>query len=187
MIIHKYKAIHIHISKCAGQSIERSFGQFVGQHHLKPDIIKKIGKNKWDNYFKFTFVRNPWDRLVSLYHYRSKYQRHLIKKRSFDTWLRQVFDEYHPKIHQHYWIAEDGKPFVDFVGKFENIQSDFASVCARIGANIDLLHINKSKHEHYTSYYNAESREFVQKACAQDIEMFGYTFDGECAPAMVLR
>lgn len=98
-----------------------------------------------------------------------------------------MFDEYHPKVHQHYWIADDGKLFVDFVGKVETITEDFAKVCTKIGANVRLLHINKSKHDHYTSYYSPDSREFVQKACAQDIEMFGYTFDGECAPAMVLR
>ena len=187
MIIHSHKAIHIHISKCAGQSIERSLGQYIGQHHLRPAIIKAIGKARWDSYYKFSFVRNPWDRLVSLYHFRLKKMRHLIKGRSFDTWLRQVFDEYHPKVHQHYWIAEDGVPFVDFIGKFENLSEDFSRVCSRIGAAVPLLHINKSSHKHYAEYYNAESRDFVQKACAADIDMFGYTFDGKFAPAMVLR
>lgn len=187
MIIHTHKAIHIHISKCAGQSVERAFGQAIGQHHLKPAIVKLIGQGKWDDYYKFTFVRNPWDRLVSLYHFRLKRMRHLIKGRSFDTWLREVFKEYHPKIHQHYWISENDKLVVDFVGKFESIQADFAAVCSKIGACVSLGHLNKSKHNHYASYYNAESREFVQKACSKDIEMFGYTFDGKFSPAMVLR
>lgn len=187
MILHKHKAVHIHISKCAGQSVERAFGQPIGQHHLKPAIIRSIGQGKWDDYYKFTFVRNPWDRLVSMYHYRRKHQRHLIKGRSFDAWIRQIFVEYHPKVHQHYWIADDGKLFVDFVGKVESMASDFDKVCRIIGAEASLPHVNKSKHEHYASYYDDETKELVRRECAQDIEMFGYTFEGGFSPAMVLR
>ena len=187
MIIHSHKAIHIHISKCAGQSVEKAFGQYIGQHHLKPQIVKKIGNDKWEDYYKFTFVRNPWDRLVSLYHFRLRKMRHLIKGRKFKEWLECIFDEYHPKVHQHYWITEDDKLIVDFVGKFETLNEDFSKVCEKIGADVSLGHFNKSKHNHYMSYYDDESRQLVQDKCKVDIEMFGYTFEGLCAPALVLR
>ena len=180
MILHQYKAIHVHIPKCAGQSIEKAFGKRIGQHFHRRKAIKAFGLSKWDNYFKFAFVRNPWDRFVSLYHYRSKYQKSHIRGRSFKTCMMKMFNEYPPRVHQqNFWVMDaQDKPIVDFIGRFENLQADFAEVCRIIGAvGVELGHHNKTDHMHYSHYYDDECLQFVTEHCMRDIELFGYTFE----------
>ena len=113
------------------------------------------------------FVRNSWDRLVSLVHY---------EKYSLDIDSLEIFPEYFWRL-QYDWLFDGSESMVDFVGRYENFQEDFNLICDRIGVSrIQCPHRNASKHKFYTSYCDNELREIVAKRFAKDIEFFGYEF-----------
>lgn len=144
-------------------------GHHVPLYELKktyPDIYRKR-----NDYFKFSFTRNPWDKLVSAWKFlqRRKYK---PSKCNFKEFVKK----------NTVWIGVEMNTIdfsngCDFIGKFENLQEDFDFICEKIGEPKKKLgHFNKTKHDHYTSYYDDETREIVQKKYAKDIEYFGYKF-----------
>jgi len=194
-ISHKYKFVYIAIPKTGSGSVRMSLDRHsdilsVGDKtspyhwHTKARDLKKHFKSKtwnWDEYFKFTFVRNPWDMLVSLY----KYFQHnktlslpINGGPEFTTWLSNRVRNSSPSVLTpsiYYMAGED--ILVDFIGRFENLQEDFNIVCDKIGIpRQELPHVNKTNHKHYTEYYDDETREIVAEKYAKDIEYFGYEF-----------
>ena len=142
--------------------------------HITPKNLKTQIEN-FDEYFKFTFVRNPYDRAVSwvYYYYRNRkinLDEHSFKELifKFPDWIWTC---------QHEFLFEDNKNSMNFVGKVENFQEDFNTICDKIGIpHQQLPHKNKSKHKHYTEYYDEETKSIVAEKYAKDIEYFGYTF-----------
>ena len=194
MIDHKNKFIFIHIPKCAGNSIKPCLGipKFPGDHSKIKDA-KYVDSIEGDfarelKYFKFTFVRNPWDRFLSAYFYLKNGGMHnkpdLYTKKQIDQYdsfkkfiLEAPFFEYvhfQPMFDR---IEIDGKDQMDFVGKTENLQEDFHTVCGKIGVACQRLsRENSSNHEHYTECYDDETRNFIAHKYAKDVEYFGYKF-----------
>jgi len=194
MIHHKNKFIFIHIPKCAGNSIKPCLGipRFPGDHSKIKDA-KYVDSIEGDiarkpKYFKFTFVRNPWDRFLSAYSYLkaggfgNKQDLSLKQKiESYNSFEQFVFEapffEYMHFQPMFDYIEIDGKNQMDFVGKTENLQEDFDTVCDKIGvARQRLSRENSSKHQHYTECYDDETRNFIAHKYAKDIECFGYKF-----------
>lgn len=173
MINHKYKFIFVHIIKTGGTSIEKFF-RGRKDHKSASKIKKQLGENIWNEYFKFTFVRNPFEKIVSQYHYnRHKWG---LKDSTFKEYVKTWSDgqkiSTFPQLNLFY-IDEK----LDFIGRFENFQEDFNIVCDKIGIpQQQLPHKNKSKHKHYTEYYDEETKQIVAEKYAKDIEYFGYKF-----------
>ena len=71
----------------------------------------------------------------------------------------------------------EGRILVDFLGRFETLEEDFARVCAAVGVRADLHHTNQSRHRDYRCYYTDRTRELVERFWADDITFFGYRFD----------
>lgn len=145
--------------------------------------------------FIFCFVRNPWDRILSSYCYlknnadtdigntadQKDFNLYFKKFKTFKDMLLNWDDEFHNQIHfkpQHQWICDDEDKIIpNYIGKFENLQEDFNRICDKIGTpHKQLPHINKTKHKHYTEYYNDETKQIIGEKYAQDIEYFGYEF-----------
>lgn len=178
------KPLFIHIPKAGGSSVQNIFKKhnkdLTGCLH-RP--VTAYPKKHRDSCFVFSFVRNPYDRLLSAHKYLtggygnqadiefgnklSVNFKHFVKNQLNDniTWVH-----FKPMI---FWLNRD----IDFIGKMENFQEDFDFVCDKIGIpRQQLPHKNKSKHKHYTEYYDDETREIVAEKYAKDIECFGYKF-----------
>lgn len=231
MICHHYKCIFVHIPKNAGQSIEHVFLKLLGlkwetraplllRPNDRPELgpprlahlkamdyvrLKYIPKQMFEDYFKFAFVRNPWDRMVSFYRYLG-----FSKKLDFKTFLtanfkNEIFYRHHWFVGQQYTFvySQERKLIVDYLGRFENLQKDFDHVCKKIGIPVTVLpHVNKSKRNSpgivekpnqdsdgsecgnrfiikpgYRKYYDQECIDCVAELYREDIEIFGYDFD----------
>ena len=176
----------IHINKTAGSSVGRALGLRF-EHKTALEKRAELGSSRWDKRFCFTFVRNPWDRIVSLYHYRVRTNTTGLGDHSIDfkTWVRLTFGEQDPAyfnsprmlMPQWHWIAdEEGRSLVDFVGRFENLDYDFQVVCARLQRQATLPHLKKSTRGDYRPYYDDASIEIVQDWFSADVEQFDYEF-----------
>lgn len=145
----------------------------INIHEIRDKYFKNK-KTEFTNYYKFAFVRNPWDQQVSRYHYHMQGPfGDRVPKRTFKE---HILNNTWP-INQSNWLTINKKYCVDHIGKFENLQQDFNMVCDKIGIpQQQLPHKNKSDHKHYTEYYDDETIDIVAKRYAQDIEHFGYEF-----------
>lgn len=157
------------------------------QHLLASQIRTEVGELVFNNYFKFSFTRNPWDKVVSQYQYIKtrpdiRKMMGLHKWCLFNTYLKTI--EKNCNIHvqsiaQHRFVCdEDGFRLIDFVGKFENLHQDFHSVADEIGLpKSRLAHENQSKkRKHYRTYYSKRQRQLVASLYDRDIEVFDYSF-----------
>lgn len=195
------KFLFIHIQKTGGSSISSeltNLGSYeIYQQHSFIDVVEK----KYDNYFKFCFVRNPWDRLVSWYEMLIKLDidnnfSTYIKKNSknFSEFLkltnvinetkiglRKIKNKNYPKsiaINQIEYVSDkDGNIKVDFIGKFESLQTDYDYIRTKLNLHPSQLpHINKGSRGDYRLYYSDNDAEIVYQMYKKDIDYFGYRF-----------
>jgi hypothetical protein len=142
-------------------------------NHISLDAVRAyVGAEILDRTFKFAFVRNPWERNVSLYHW----QRHTGRRLPFRDWMLQSRPETHDLFAM---ISLHDTPALDFVGRYETLQADFDTVCRRIGigcTQLPKLKTGLRPRRHYREYYDVETRDHVAALCAREIEAFGYTF-----------
>ena len=183
MISHKYRCIFVHNNKTGGTSISKLLvnTSYPLHKHFSALQYKKKYSDCFHDYFKFTFIRNPWDKLLSQFFFRvaddSQYGHKPKRKNiSFKEFLKKPFPLDHAQ--QFSRISnENGDILVDFIGRFENLQQDFNVVCEKIGIpHQQLPHKNKTNHKHYTEYYDEETKHIVAEKYAKDIEYFGYKF-----------
>ena len=192
MIDKRKKIIFIHIPKTGGTSMENALRGKLGQlftTHRKAS--EYASHNDLDKFFKFTIVRNPWDKMVSEYFYyreggsKGFKKDKILSRKMPDSFLRFIKNDFwplkpeRPKHHctQLSFLGANKKENVmDYVCKFETLRKDAAVVSGKIGFHLNLPHLRKSKHSHYSEYYDDEAREIVADAYREDIQYFGYKF-----------
>jgi hypothetical protein len=157
--------VFIHVPKTGGTSIRTALDMRSTPYHITAQKVRDDHPEAASR-FSFAFVRNPWDRLVSYVHG--------IR----DTWEIPIrFEEIGCLPQVHYIMDDDGKPLVDFIGRYENLVEDFHTICVRIGIPTPPLpHLNRSVHRQYRRYYDDSAKRLVAENYAADIARFGYSF-----------
>lgn len=191
------KCIFVHITKCAGISVGMSLFGNLGGGHLRVTHYQLIfSKREFEEYFKFTFVRNPWDRLVSAFQFLKKggtnkvdrewSQQNLARFPDFHSFVtnwvnRKNVSSWKHFVPQHKFVCDPGSdiPKVDFVGRFEFLNEDFTHVQKTLGSHASLQHLNKTEggKKDYREYYTETTRNIVADVYREDIRIFGYDFD----------
>src|SRR6266513_637626 len=201
MISLQKRFLFVHIPKTAGNSIQSTLRDYsedqlvalrreqdgierfalrnpnynIKKHSTLAEYYNALGREQFRNLYKFTCVRNPWDRMVSYYFTPTqtpetwdpkKFRKIIFKVVAVADYLRLVNGE------------EDPCANVDYIMRFENLADDFRTVCGTLEiAPATLPRYNRSSREHYSKYYDNDLRELVRSRFAAEIDRFGYTFE----------
>ncbi|MEE3370515.1 MAG: sulfotransferase family 2 domain-containing protein [Planctomycetota bacterium] len=213
LVSHQHRFIFIHVPKTAGRSLRtglKPYAQNVHDYWLNRWVHRCGGrcnviaptKHRWlrshttakrarcyyprqlyEQYWKFAFVRNPWDWLVSYYHFVTSHPNHRNHQKlsalgSFENYIRTIAVK--PKFQQKDFVTDrQGKLIVNFIGRFETLQQSVSTINEQLGIQIDIGNKrNTSRHRDYRTYYDSELIRIVQERYRPDIEFFGYQFDG---------
>ena len=197
------KYVFIHIPKCAGSSIHRALGVLHAQRslpvgktkyhkHAKPATVREVLGPAWNKCFKFAFIRNPWELMVSSYHWWLTYAEifpalhkdvaQIREMGSFSVFSRSEFGG--SMLNEHHGrdlterISDLNEIIVDFVGRYENLNEDWSKICRTLQVPaLPLGRENQVVRQDYRVFYDDESRELVADRFARTIELFGYRFD----------
>lgn len=193
MISTDCKFIYIGVPKTGTTSIE---SHIKTKYKIIPHCHKKhapicLHNEKYLDYFKFGFVRNPWDWVVSWYFYATdEWNRPVRDQMSLKNWVYihnaccgcnplTVRCCYQPLVPQYKFLCNDqGDLIMDFVGRFESLQHDFDRACEKAGIHKYKLEFkNKSQRSgSYVDHYDSETKKLVSDLFEKDIDLFKYSF-----------
>ena len=201
MISFQKRFLFVHIPKTAGNSIQTILRRYsedeivalraeqdgierfglrnpnykIKKHSTLAEYRTALGEARFRDLYKFTCVRNPWDRMVSYYFGTTQLVETLDRKEFRKLILRALSVTDYLRLDK-----GEADPFgnVDYIIRFENLANDFRAVCARLGIHdAPLPQYNRSNREHYSKYYDAELCELIRKRFAPEIDRFGYAFE----------
>jgi hypothetical protein len=208
MICHDRNLVFVHLRRTAGNSIEAALGGIVlfdrwfrrtetwdnqlhrGRSWYKRDRrghrihstaaeIRAFHPDAFERCFRFTIVRNPWEQMASLYDRLHPQDR---GHEGFRAWLRG-FDLAPGTVPAASLYDAAGRCLVDFIGRFERLQTDFDEACDRAGIpRCRLPHTNSARGPRAATLYDDETRSIVARLYAADIARFGYEFEPAAAP-----
>ena len=199
-LISEPRCVFAHVPKTGGNSIRNVV---LGKRYEGPWFGDQL-PDDWQTLFKFGFVRNPYDRVVSAW-------KMFCEGTADEAWnlpegcaldltlsdvLRLGLDETAPFGHPRYnqvkpdamirlknhiipqTHAYHGLSHMDFIGRFEALQTDFDYVAQKLSIDkIELPKTNWTRHSHYREYFDERSRSLAEQLYRDDLESFGYKFD----------
>lgn len=170
------RALFIHIPKTGGSSIRKCPWAVTGTdfHHKPVSYFYEMME------FKFSFVRNPYDRFMS-----GVLNHGFHSQVGLENFVLEVFaNEAKERFEANEWLVlqpsthflyHQGKLAVDFVGKFETLELDWKQICNIMGKHFTLPHLNQGKYSDYKQYYTKRMIEVVNEIYKDDFKNFGYS------------
>lgn len=208
-----HRCLFVHIPKTGGSSIESALGMFhrwqdentdamfglvqsaaLKQHGWVSDYLQHLSYSELavvvpseilQACFSFAWVRNPWERFVSVY---SNTDPNLMQRAAavgvqlkglkFADFVAATADLTHVHLQPQrgFIIDRHGHQQVDFVGRFEHFERDFCTVTQRLGLTLTLPHKNASHHAAYRELYDSYTRKAVEQRYGADIDQWEYKF-----------
>lgn len=206
--------VFVHIPRTGGKSITKMLlrhGQETlpgqpGRHTTASEARALLGEQRFAETLSFAVVRNPWDRLLSLYLFHAQTPEQLLASTgqraspgfleahrafvalgSFEAFLRWVAQgpdgdgplERHRYTQLAYLTDERGELLVRHILRYERLRSDVKALLTQLGLSAALPWINGHLRPHYTRYYSAQGARLVGGLCAGEIERFDYRYGDE--------
>lgn len=222
IINHTYRFVFIHIPKAAGTTVTRTLSQLthyrdqeiggtelgeaaqkyfmkrfgIRKHSRAEDVMNVMGRDVYMSYFRFAFVRNPYTRLASAYHFlkswdglSQEYRDQLNRYPDFcsflesDLWTsanpgRGPDGIFQPQVHWLFSREAEPKLLVDFIGKTEHMSADMDAIMKRIDANSntqDAGRANSSPRYELPQKWDHEIVKRIQNEYKQDFSVLGYS------------
>jgi len=227
IVSHKHKFIFIHGHRTGGRSVTAALTKYCGpddvitpvegvparnaaafeRHDSAVKIRRFVGEEVWQTYFKFTFERNPWDKILSHYwdyvgrntkrFYKTTYKKLFGRPLPFRTWfavrvwegrLARFGHVRFPRHSHHY--TDNGRPIIDFIGRFECREEHLDILASRLGLPIDtsvwIGSRTRKDRGAYTSHFDAKMNRIVESVFREDLKLLGYAF-GKPHPTDVIE
>lgn len=213
IISHKYKFIFIAIPKSASQYIRKTIRPYLGSkdqetcklfdniqskqypnlkgvgHKSAQQIKEEVGEKIWNSYFKFAFIRDPYERIISIFSFKKRKEIHELKENKKDNTINAIYNQnpftktfYHTRIQsffkktQTYWIFDDNNNLmIDFIGSMNNLHNDLKYIFKKVGLPeyIEKPIINKSiQIDNYNKYYNNTLISLIHNDFSIDLKNF---------------
>ena len=199
------KFIFVHIYKCAGNSIGSMLRKTndVIEIHNAHTIIRDVKKYFYEDIkepslyadsYKFSFVRNPYSMMVSLYFYIRVATGHEFHSKIYPMSFAEFLFWYKDKLNEKYKYGahgyftlldflndEEKRMEMDYVGKIENIETDFGKISSQLGIvcdKIPMMNVKRGKFydSNYKKYYSNLSKNLVRQMFEKDLDYFNYIF-----------
>jgi len=194
----RHRSFFVHIPKTAGTSIYRSLGMDeLGFTHAPARVLRALHPSEFDDFFTFSVVRNPWDRLHSTFHYLISGTDWDVQRKWASRHLNLSFEEFVLKLGSNYWFRNSilcenfffsqsyfvcdrhGRNLVDKIYRFESLQDTYDDLKSRfrLSKNQALAHSRRTRvRATYQDDYTPRMAEIVRSIYAEDVKRFGYTF-----------
>lgn len=208
IISHRHKFIFVAVPKTGTHSVRQALREQMGEEDIEQvrlfenkrfpmeeladirhghltlaQVRPHLPAEDFDGYFKFGFVRNPFDRFISYCAFMTRDQD--IFARDPQAVMRHLLFVEPPRGHilfqpQHSFFTDaDGKLLSDQVGRIEQMQASYDAICTRIGIPSRALDkVNSTRRGDYRDYYDQQLIDGVTALYARDLELFDYSFEG---------